>query len=292
MNPLPMRDKESTPPEPTEGPGRRLRAARQAKGIGLDKVASQLHLGQHLLEALEQDDYERLPGAVFVRGYIRNYARLLGIDEDPLLGAYYARQPAPQAATPRVIAAPQPEIRSNHLGIRLVSWVLVLGLLALLGFWVQGRFDWQNRSPGQRAVTSTPVDSLPLAGAGAQPADVPPNLNLPDTSFRGEPGPVPAAAPAPVVVEEPPPPRPQGVSLEFTGNTWVEVRDAKTKVILTGQINKGDKRTLEGTPPFTLLLNNKTRVQISVNGEPFTLPASANLGNNRARVTIDPTKFN
>lgn len=100
MNPLPMWDKESTPPEPTEGPGRRLRAARQAKGIGLDKVASQLHLGQHLLEALEQDDYERLPGAVFVRGYIRNYARLLGIDKESLLGACSPGNRRPGGHTP------------------------------------------------------------------------------------------------------------------------------------------------------------------------------------------------
>ena len=73
-----------------DGVGRRLRAAREAQGLGTDRIASLLHLSPSLVESLEQDRYADLPGAVFISGYIRNYARHVGLDPEPLVAAYRA----------------------------------------------------------------------------------------------------------------------------------------------------------------------------------------------------------
>ena len=62
-----------------KGPGERLRSARKAKGIDLGLAARELHLPEDRLAALERDEYSVIPGRVFVRGYLRNYARLVGL---------------------------------------------------------------------------------------------------------------------------------------------------------------------------------------------------------------------
>ena len=73
-----------------EGPGESLRAARQAMEISCREVAEALNLPILTVEAIEANDYERLPGAVFTRGYIRAYARLLELDSDPVVARYPA----------------------------------------------------------------------------------------------------------------------------------------------------------------------------------------------------------
>ena len=84
-------------------PGALLGAAREAQNLSVADVARQLKLSRAQVEALEAGDYEQLPGPVFVRGFIRNYARLLKLDPEPLLRSA-ARSAA--AARSRGRAAP------------------------------------------------------------------------------------------------------------------------------------------------------------------------------------------
>ncbi|MFM8354903.1 MAG: helix-turn-helix domain-containing protein, partial [Gammaproteobacteria bacterium] len=67
------------------GPGQQLRAEREALGVTVREVADTLNLSMVVIQALEEDDYDRLPGVVFTRGYVRAYSRLLDIDPAPLL---------------------------------------------------------------------------------------------------------------------------------------------------------------------------------------------------------------
>src|SRR5262245_39729621 len=68
-------------------PGTQLRAARTAAGLSVAEVAAQMRISPKQVEALEADRYAELPGTVFVRGFIRNYARVLKLDPVPLLHA-------------------------------------------------------------------------------------------------------------------------------------------------------------------------------------------------------------
>ncbi len=126
-----------------DGPGSQLRKARERKGLEQARVAAQLHLSQSMIQALEWDDYEKLPAAVFVQGYLRNYARLLGVDENAVISAYQELQPSDeQPPLPRN----QPdqvarELHSDHRLIRYVTWGVVLVLGVLLFFWWQGRMS-------------------------------------------------------------------------------------------------------------------------------------------------------
>jgi cytoskeleton protein RodZ len=69
-------------------PGDVLRAARESAGLSIEQVAEKLHLLQSIVSSLETDCYDRIRGETFVKGYMRNYARLLGISDDDVVGRY------------------------------------------------------------------------------------------------------------------------------------------------------------------------------------------------------------
>ena len=76
--------------EPAEGPGDALREAREALDVSTREVADALNLPMSVIEALEANDYERLPQPVFTRGYLRSYARLLELDPAAIVARYPA----------------------------------------------------------------------------------------------------------------------------------------------------------------------------------------------------------
>jgi len=71
-----------------EGPGVALKSAREALNVSVREVADALNLPLHIVEAIEANDYERLPQAVFTRGYLRSYARLLELDSEAIVSSY------------------------------------------------------------------------------------------------------------------------------------------------------------------------------------------------------------
>lgn len=180
MNALPLTDgtDERAPTwDSADGPGRRLRDARQSRGLELARVADQLHLKPTLIAALEQDDYEALPGSVFVTGYLRNYARLLGLDPDPLLTAYRRRQPQAEPPPPKPATVSRRRAGSGHLGARLFSLAVILALLGLSYAW------WQDYRPalypaGERLESASGDLDLRIP-AGAPPASSAASLEPP-----------------------------------------------------------------------------------------------------------------
>jgi cytoskeleton protein RodZ len=83
--------------EDSGSPGARLRAARKQCNLGIEQVARELHLDVAIIEALENDNQAALPAPIFVQGYVRSYARLVGLQADELLRTYgeQASQPPP-----------------------------------------------------------------------------------------------------------------------------------------------------------------------------------------------------
>ena len=136
--------------EAVGGPGAQLRRAREHKGIELSKVAAQLHLSQAKIRALEQDDYENLSSPVFVQGYLRNYARLLGVDEDAVVSAYQELHPSTEEPLPLPRNQPDEvakELHSNPPLFRLLTWAVVVALGMLLFVWLQSRLSGPEVEP-------------------------------------------------------------------------------------------------------------------------------------------------
>ena len=149
-----------SPPEhpgPTlpEHPGATLKEARRRRGASVADIAETLHLHERVVEALEEGRSEHLPARVYVRGYVRAYARLLGLDEDDISDRFEAAMPKP--ATPSGGAPPsafllRPTLADRaqrHLGILFgVIVVIVLVGAALALWWASRYYDWSVPNVG------------------------------------------------------------------------------------------------------------------------------------------------
>jgi cytoskeleton protein RodZ len=154
-----------------EGPGKRLKTVREAQDLDLARVASLLHLSEAMLMALEADDYAALPGSVFVQGYLRNYARLLGVPVEPVLEAFHIHHSDKERQPDLRVAKIKHEMRSSHALIRMTTWLIVVGLLVLVVVWWRGYLQWPLQSGGmdpasdiQEPAGAEPVSDEPQMG--------------------------------------------------------------------------------------------------------------------------------
>ncbi|MEN8178162.1 MAG: RodZ domain-containing protein [Pseudomonadota bacterium] len=146
------------------GPGARLRKERESQGLDQVRIAAQLHLSETMVEALEWDDFEALPGVVFTQGYLRNYARLLGLPESEILASYQQLCPedSQECLNAKHSVKIEHEVHSSHGLVQLATWLIVIGLIALLFFWWQGRFGWQDEAV-EDAVSEVEIMDQPFA---------------------------------------------------------------------------------------------------------------------------------
>ena len=187
------------------GPGERLRAARLSMGYDLAKIASELHLTASVVEALEADDFHDVGARVFVRGYLRNYARVVGMPVESVLRQFDEKWPDDDARHSMVRQSPTlPADGGPSRGwAGAMTWLMILGLVALFLMWWRGYLDEivpeQIRSTsvveglGSSATVTAEYEGLPLDNAPI-PADG--GLRLPARSSEEPVDDEPAAAEA------------------------------------------------------------------------------------------------
>lgn len=255
-------------------PGQMLAEARAARNLTVAEVAQQLKLSASQVEALESDAYDRLPGPVFVRGFVRNYARLLDLDADALVGKVeLPRVPSSaSAAIPLSRNIPFPEQgRTNWLPYAL-ALVLVIGAVVLFEIFFSAPNDVvvSAVTPKPVAVPDVVQPALPVQEAvPAAPLPVPQTEVL-AVAAVAEPLATPAAKPVP-------PPVPQQsagmAELHFVFKTasWIEVRDRNQRILFSQLNPVGTEHRMQGRPPLSLVIGNARGVRLSYNGQPFDL---------------------
>jgi cytoskeleton protein RodZ len=161
------------------GPGERLRAARLSMGFDLAKIASELHLTTPVVEALEADDFQKVGARVFVRGYLRNYARVVGMPVESVLRQFDEKWPDDGASHSMVRESPTlPADGGPSRGLAgAMTWLLILGLGVLFLMWWRGYLD--EIVPDQIRSTSVAEDRASLPPADADDQMLPP-LSLDD----------------------------------------------------------------------------------------------------------------
>ena len=121
----------------TVGPGQQLRETRTTANLSLNEVAAHLHLDAKTIQALESDHYDELPAPTFVRGYLRGYARLLGLPATPILEAFDQHGFAPPALVADI--SDEPQTHSADFPVRLVTYLVIALLVGLVVLW------WHNQ---------------------------------------------------------------------------------------------------------------------------------------------------
>jgi len=181
------------PPEARETPpgmaGALLRAARESAGMTIDAVAQNLKLAPRQVKAIEDGDYKELPGRTFVRGFVRNYARLVHLDPERVVSALPGGASAPALEAP-TLSPTAPTIGElptiEHTKTSWARWAIPSVLAAVVA--VAAMYEWMR-----------PAGESHVAGPAAEPQGVAQK----DASEHAGAAPTPSAPPAPAVASTP-----------------------------------------------------------------------------------------
>ena len=240
------------------GVGEALARARQMQGLELADVAQQLKLARRHLEAIEQERFEALPGGTFARGMVRNYARLLKLDPEPLLERIAGRFDTPDSdQLAKRFRQPVPfsdSGRRSTMAYFTLS-ICVLGFVGLIAY------EW-HRESREPAIAAAKPASAPAQAASATPA---PPAMAQDVS-------APVVKPEPAAADAAKSVGAGGrIVLRCEQESWIEVRDATGRLLISSLNPAGSERVVEGRPPFSLVIGNAQHVRVSYNDEPVDL---------------------
>ena len=262
------------------GVGEELARTRAAQGLSIADIAQQLKFAVRQIEAMEQDRFEDLPSGTFARGMVRSYARLLKLDAEDLVGRMAARVAVPDnAAAVAGTRRPIPITDSNRRGNLIYATLS----LAILGAIAAMAFEWQRERSNAARLTFVPAAKLPVEPqrlAAALPVEMKPSIiaSLPGA----EEAPPAVASPATLAAVAPGNRR---IVLKFERAAWVEVRGRDGKTLLSQLNPAGSEQTVEGRPPFSLIIGNAQHVQLSYEDRQIDLAPHVKV--EVARFTLD-----
>lgn len=284
-------------------PGARLRREREGRGMSQQQAAEALNLDPVILAQLEANDFAALGAPVFVKGHLRRYAALLGMNEDELLLAY--ERSKQQIDEPTLV----PKSRLEMAPVRgKPRWPWVVGGLAiflvasaLIAYVSEHGLPWPDTAtedttvaPSTAPESSTAGSSVPAVTAGG------PTVATGDSAANGAAttgGPPPfsstgQAAPAPApnggdaaAAAAAPAAGQVNLELRFTADSWVEVFDGSGKAVLYDLGKGGSVRTITAQAPISVTLGDARGVAILVNGRTMPPPPRA-AGETLARFAI------
>lgn len=235
--------------------GAHLRSAREARGLAIEQVAARLRLMKRQVAAMESGDFAALGQPVFARGFVRNYAKMLGLDAEGLVAQM--REGQAQENLPHTELNPLPPVRRR----RMTWWLGGLAVVVLVAAPV-ALYAWLTSDDG--------ANGEPHAQQAAAPVRVLPGISAPQApaAFSA----APAAAPG------------AGVSLRFRADAWVEVRDAQGRLVVHGLYHPGQEIDLKHGFPLHFIIGNAAQVAVSYAGRALDL--SPYLSVNVARFSL------
>jgi len=276
-------------------PGQLLRSKREELEISLDDIAGQLHLEIKMVEALERDDHDNLPGATYIRGYLRAYAKAVGIDGDHIIQLFDSgAPPTPPEILPEVKHHSQ--VSSSDKPVKAVTYLITLSLVILMLIWYQSHyvvneetspdatglaspeteavskpaFDYEFsviehpqgwRFPNERKLTGSdmditePEEEMLLQMTELQMLDKTQNTATNTDTVSG----------------------PDEIKMVISQDSWVEITDAQGKRLFFDIAKAGKEIQLAGQAPFDILLGFSPGVKIFYQDQPFdTAPYSKN----------------
>lgn len=279
--------------------GAALRAAREAKGLPVADIARALKLGARQVEALEQDEWSGLPGTTFIRGFVRNYARMVDIDAAPLMLSLDALLTKPLDTLKVSETVPATMSTSSRSRDGLVVGVgAAMLVLAALGYFllpddlgtlraniqrlIDGDVGGQTGSltpqatpepaqPSQEGLFPPGVTAnqliapqLPAAGGAAEPAISPAQEIQPSVQPAVQAAVQPAKSPDPAS-------NPPQLRFVVTQESWVEIRDRDGAVVFSQRLSSGAEQAVSGKGPLSLVIGFAPGVRLFSHGKAVDL---------------------
>lgn len=277
------------------GPGQLLRNAREQLGWTREQVASRIHLRLTLIAAIEADTYDKHTSHTFIRGYLRAYAKLVGIPEETILAAYDKLGLTPPDNIDMQSFSRRSRQQANDSRLKVVTWLVILVLIALsIAWW------WQStarRSAGDEALAAsemgteqtvsvanvtTTVDVadpvLPVASDAVATevvvsdaaATVPAVVAATSAALSTETSAA-EATPAPAETAATEPGKAPQLKMSFTADCWLDVKDANGKTLFSGLKTANDELVLEGPEPLRFIIGAPMAVNLEYQGKSFDM---------------------
>jgi len=217
-----------------------LRRQRELREISLREIADVTKISIRYLEALEQDRFDVLPAPIFAKGFLREYARYVGLDADEVVNSYLTAQEEVEPAEP---PAPRGSQRRGGRLEKTSGLLLTFAVVILLAV-VAGLAYYMERSETDAAPEPPPI--------AAPPVQIAPPTNEAETE---------SAPTAPLVV-----------TIDFTGECWVEAVIDEDRQVSELHV-PGESLRLEAQQKVVLTLGDPEAVIVEVNGESFPIAA-------------------
>src|SRR3954468_16160300 len=237
-----MPDQEPQPnPSELASFGDELRREREIRGISLKEIADATKISKRFLDAIERNDHKTLPAPVFTRGFVREYARYLGLNAEEMVNRYnfaavgderieqsahLNRLTTPQVPTPVKKLAPR-GIPPPYARVDRNVYILIVVVIALAGvsYWAlkhrrETRANDERIAPETRAAVPTPPPAVTTAAKTASTSTQPPN------------------GPAKLIL-----------SLEVSDTSWI-ILDADGERVINDEVHRGFHRTIEAKDAF------------------------------------------
>jgi len=267
--------------------GALLTNARNAAALSQADIAEQINLPKRIIQALETDDFDNLPESTYIRGYLRNYARVVGINDEGLVKLY-----ADQHYNEPVV---EPSRRSKQSYDPAILWSTAAVLSILVGLVITWWFD-SNQVAEQdvelvmnEAVEVKNMDmqqsgddknstinvsnestiqvtdeSLETSSSNGPTGQNEQSARSEEVITAGQQQAMEVASRNPTLVTSVD--GAQVLTVTYIEKSWTEIRDADSKTLMQGLIEPGVVRDLSGKPPFEIFLGNAPGVVIEVNG--------------------------
>ena len=229
--------------------GARFKEARESRGVSLDQIAAETRISTRFLLAIENEEFQLLPGGIFNRGFVRSYAEKIGLDPDQAVAEYERLAQVREPATETTVAPVTREKRSE----RNLYPVAIGGLvLLIIIFYVVTR---ETSNTAQTASTPPPPAASVPAPA---PAVAPPPTTPETTAAAPEPEP---PAPAPVA-------EPLRIDIDVKEPTWIKVEADGNPVDAGELLEPGMTRHFGAQKSIFLTIGNASGLVLKINDMP------------------------
>ena len=281
-----------------ETPGQILRLQREKQGFSAQEIANRIHLDVKIIEAIDNDSPDGMPAAIYVRGYLRSYAKIVNANADVIIKLYNEDSPPPP---PEILPEVKPptQVSSNDKPVKAFTYLITLGLVLLLLIWYQSNFVVDTQANNEQLNTATSINGVDITYDIIHHPD---SWQSPDDDSK-------------INIEEltTPEPSEQNNTLElqiyddtqtneiaaaevmsnnssfsvigfgpdiiditFTSDSWVKIHDAKNKRLLHQLAHAGRQYRLHGTAPITVVLGFSKGASLKFNGTPFDVESHSN----------------
>ncbi|MBO1894665.1 DUF4115 domain-containing protein [Shewanella sp. BF02_Schw] len=287
-----------------------LKAAREAKGLSIETVATQLHLRPKIINDLENDIFVNIASTTYVRGYIKNYARVVSADINQIQQCLSHQLPEIVAPAMQSFSRKTTH-QARNSRLNLVTYLIVAVLIAMLVlWWVQKSSLLTNVDLSQPTVEEIAAESnMPEPQQIIRSGSVQSTAN--DLGNEGNDSATDSANKAAIEAEDKLIQTAQDaastaqqlaasssvttastesssttdtsltsgesvLTIELTGDCWVNVTDANGKVMVDGVKNSAQRIEVRGIKPFKVILGAPQVASISLDGNNVSLAEFAN----------------